>query len=323
MKIRYLPLLINLAVLGTSSSAFAALTPAGTDVNNTATISFSVSGTPQTDQTSNTTTFAVDRKIDLTVTPPATHTPVVSLAPSKVLTFTLANTGNSTQDFSFVVTNQAGDNFDTASCATPTNLTNIASGAAAVNVDVICTMPDGLADADLSKVVLTATALEPTTVVTIDGNTVSGASGAAVTNDSANADDEGTVQTVFADASGSTDVAMDAKHSAEGTYEVQTATLSAVKSSEIKAGAVAPYTQRIPGATITYTIVVANAGTVDATNVNIQDFIPANTTYVASSVAVTSGTASYDVGTTKITTAGVIVPAAGNVTLTFDVTINE
>ena len=321
MKIKHLPLLFSLAALGASHSAFA-LTTAGTDVNNTATISFSVSGTPQTDESSNTTTFAVDRKIDLTVTPPGANVPVVSLATGKTLTYTFANTGNSPQDFSFAVTNLAGDGFDTASCVTPANLTDVAPGAPAVNVDVVCVMPDSLSDGDLANIVLTATALEPTTVVTVDGHTVSGVSGAALTNDAGAADDVTNVDTVFADGAGATDAGTDAKHSAQGTYEVQTATLTAVKTSAISGAST--YNQRIPGARITYSIVVSNAGSVSATGVNIQDVAPANTTYVAGTAAIAvtgAGAGTVDDTGGTITTSATI-PAGESATLTFDVTID-
>src|SRR5687767_2631415 len=68
-------LLSSLAVF---QSAHAVGTAAGTDITNTATVNFSVGGVAQTPVNSNTTTFEVDRKVDLSVS----GTVITTTAPS-------------------------------------------------------------------------------------------------------------------------------------------------------------------------------------------------------------------------------------------------
>ncbi len=60
-------LLVGVLTIALAGAVLAAGTPSGTPVDNTATVGFSVSGTPQTAVPSNTVTFLVDNKIDLTV----------------------------------------------------------------------------------------------------------------------------------------------------------------------------------------------------------------------------------------------------------------
>ena len=101
----------SVAVLAfASNSAWAAGTAAGTPVNNTASISYSVSGTSQTPIASSPTgnsvagtvgtptSFLVDKKIDLLVTAGSS----VNVAPgttSQSITYTVKNEGNSAEDF--------------------------------------------------------------------------------------------------------------------------------------------------------------------------------------------------------------------------------
>ena len=73
-----LPGLLFVGVLALSASppGFAAGTASGTDVTNTATLSYSVGGVPQTDVPSNVTTFKVDNKVDVTVAEASSGTPI-------------------------------------------------------------------------------------------------------------------------------------------------------------------------------------------------------------------------------------------------------
>jgi len=80
-----------------------------------------------------------------------------------------------------------------------------------------------------------------------------------------------------------------------------------------------------PGEGILYQIIVSNLGTTTVTSVNVNDAIPAYTTYNAAqaAVATTKGTASYSAGTTSIT--AVIGSLAGGetATITFGVLIDN
>jgi len=130
------------------------------------------------------------------------------------------------------------------------------------------------------------------------------------------------------------DVIEDGTHSAAGTYTVAVTPLTLVKSSTVESdpfnGTTNP--KRIPGATIQYTLVVANPGATAATSVVVVDAMPADTTYTAGTITV-GGAARTDVvdgdnadfGVTNGNSVTVNVgnlAAAASVTITFDVTIN-
>ena len=92
---------------------------------------------------------------------------------------------------------------------------------------------------------------------------------------------------------------------------------------------VSPTGEQPPGTTLTYSVDVTNSGTGDATNVVIKDGVPANTTYVSSSLEIDStgktdavdadnaqcdgSTAQFNVGT---------VSSGATVTIQFQVTID-
>ncbi|MFZ2630001.1 MAG: hypothetical protein WA081_07925 [Desulfosalsimonadaceae bacterium] len=76
-----------------------------------------------------------------------------------------------------------------------------------------------------------------------------------------------------------------------------------------------------PGDTLRYNVKIRNTGNENATGVAFTDAIPANTTYVALSVAATSGAASYNGGTGEIEWSG-DVNVGALIVITFDVTVN-
>ncbi|MDB5715760.1 MAG: hypothetical protein JWO15_3157 [Sphingomonadales bacterium] len=102
------------------SSAQAAGTEAGTSIANTATVSYLVGGSPQT-ASSNTASFFVDRKVNLTVTGGViTQAPLGST--DQVTAFQVTNLTNGTQDFHLTIDQQSlsvpilgVDNFDVTS----------------------------------------------------------------------------------------------------------------------------------------------------------------------------------------------------------------
>ena len=98
------------------------------------------------------------------------------------------------------------------------------------------------------------------------------------------------LQIVFADQAGSVDGARDGRFSSRDVYVVGSAVLSIVKNSAVVNdpfnGASNP--KAIPGATIRYTVDIANSGTTSADAVAVADQIPANTTFVSASVTTTN-----------------------------------
>ena len=112
---------------------------------------------------------------------------------------------------------------------------------------------------------------------------------------------------------------------ATDTTTVQAPDVTVVKS-------VAPAGPQVPGATLTYTVIVTNSGTGDADGVQLVDTIPANTTYVAASItfnaAAMSDGADADAADHNVTNAGAITVNVGTLiptataTVTFQVTIN-
>lgn len=321
MKIKTIKTLLSVAVLtATTSSTWAAGTAAGTDVDNTASISYKVGTVDQTDiyssPTGNSlpgvptvtgdggtvptiaatiTNFVVDKKIDLTVTEGAD----VSTTPSATgvgITYTLTNTGNSTEYFKLADSQIASDQFDTSICTisaaapavagTGADTVQLAADASSI-VTVSCTIPPSsgtVINGATSNIDLKATAVTDTTGAT--AHTESGADTAAG------------VEVVLADANATTGDPLttdggdrNASHSAVNTYIINTAALSVQKTSAVTKMVVngaddATDPKRIPGATIQYTIVVTNTAA-EATHLEISDVIPATLTYVAASCSLT------------------------------------
>ena len=300
--------LISVAVLAaTTSSVWAAPigTAAGTSIDNTASITYSVGGTTQspikssptgnaTPGTSGTpTNFVVDKKIDLLVTGAAsekTVQPEQKGADSDTeLKYVLKNEGNSTESFSAVVADSgvlgtAGDEFNSSNCtitapANPDAMT-IASGDT-VNITVECDIPangTNVSNGKKSLVDLLATVTGVTATTT--------------------ADDPAAVDTVFADGEGTaTDGAIrNAKHSATSTYIINAAGLKVKKTQAVTAmdASGTPITAgnlyHIPGATVVYTITVKNAPvSATATGIVLSDTVPATMTVVGTPTIAISG----------------------------------
>ncbi|MGH8503427.1 MAG: hypothetical protein ACREVE_13340, partial [Gammaproteobacteria bacterium] len=98
-RAKLLGLLTATALLwGASTGAYAAGTPSGTPVSNTATLNYSVGDVAQTPVSSEPVVFVVDNKVDLTVTSMGGRS-VESGTDNQPLRFTLTNTGNTTQGY--------------------------------------------------------------------------------------------------------------------------------------------------------------------------------------------------------------------------------
>ncbi len=310
MKLSSMRYLIALAVMFIGApQAYAAGTLAGTDVSNSATVDFTVGTVNQPDVTSNTVTFEVDRRINLSVAElGGAYTDSVAGALTQATAFTVTNTTNDTVDFRLTYTQDAtttadpfggNDDFDTTNVLFYLDdgdnvfdggdtlipfLDNVVADTT-VTVHVVSDIPAGEANGNTSSGTLTA-------ISNSDGT-----GGAA--NDyteTAGADTPGTVDTVLGDGAGDTDAARDGDHSDDDAYRVVTATITVTKTSTVISD---PFNlgvnpKAIPGAVIEYCVQVSNTGGAAASNVIVTDAIPANTTYQAGSI-VSGGTVTLGV----------------------------
>jgi uncharacterized repeat protein (TIGR01451 family) len=286
---------LALAIAGTQGAS-AAGTDAGTVVSNSATVNYNVGASAQAPVNSLAVTFVVDDRVDITVVElSGSYTIGAAGGTNEVLIYTVTNTGNGVHDFLLTRADNATDpfggtdNFDAtpvsifvdsnannvydAGTDTATYIDELGNGQSRA-VFVLSNIGGAQANGDISAVTLTAQ-------VALGGG--AGAQGAAiVTDDAANPDVAGTVQIVFADAAGDTDALHDGKHSDTDAYRVGAASLTVTKTSAVILdpvnGAVNP--KAIPGATVEYTVVVANAAgaSATATNVVLTDSLAAEIT---------------------------------------------
>lgn len=286
---------LPLIALG-ATQAFAEGTVAGQTIQNTVSVSYSVGGVSQDDESASD-EFVVDRKVNLTVVEAnGTQTSVSPGSISQVTSFTVTNLSNDTLDFDLTAVQQdtgpgalgGTDNFDTNNVRifvdtdadgdwTDESATFIDELAAdsSMTVFVVSDVPLGQATGDVATVVLSAKA---------HAGGVSGTKGAVLTTSATNTVDQ--VDTVLADGKGLTDNQYDGTFSAADDYVVSAAALSVVKSSTIISDPVSGTTnpKAIPGAVIEYCIAVSNAANANgatASGVTVTDNLPADVTYVA------------------------------------------
>jgi len=257
-------------------------------------VDYSVGGVSQAQITSAAASFVVDTKIDFNVSevslnPTQTHPGQTNV----ITTFTVTNTGNSTQGFVLSVVNETGttlftpphtDNTDVtnlrtfvdsngngtyeAGADTAININSLAASTSApgisVTVFVLADVPAGATNNQYASVRLTARA-------TPVGSTTPIAQ-------TAGADTAG-VDVVWADNG------RDNSESAADQYAVSVA-LTLTKSVVLISdpfGTTNP--KAIPGAVMEYTILVTNSSTVqDATGVTVTDDLPANTSFQSNSI---------------------------------------
>jgi uncharacterized repeat protein (TIGR01451 family) len=304
---------IAIAVALAAIPAYSAGTAAGTTISNQATINYQVGGVSQTAVNSNNYQFVVDRKINLTVA--TTDGAAVSVTPgtsNNVLTFTLQNTGNGTQDFIFSAVARSGG---TGAFG---GTDNVNAAATAIYVESGATL--GYQSAQDTATYVDELAADGTRTVYIVGDFSSGtyanadvasyhllaearAGGAASSQGSAltatsGADTPGSVDIVFSDGQGSAtsnDAANDAKFSEDSDFIVSAATLTVTKASAVISDPVNSTTnpKAIPGAIIEYTITISNAsGAATATSVSFTDSL--NSEITAGTVAFLPN--AYDTG---------------------------
>ncbi|MCH7821932.1 MAG: hypothetical protein IIA07_07945 [Proteobacteria bacterium] len=315
------------AMLALSTAVIAAGTPAGTVIENTATVSFDLAGTPLT-ITSNTTTITVVERIDVVVTLQSAQILVAPNDTNRTLLFRVTNMGNGTETFALAIDSSlSGDDFDPVPTVPPIFFDTDGSGDfnvgdlpynpgvndpvlpadGSVDIFLVNDIPGTVANGEIGLSQLTATSL-----------TGIGAPGTEYTGQG-----DGGVDAIIG-TSGGEDLDV-------GEYLV-----SEVQISVIKAQAVSdPFggTQALPGATITYTITVEVTSSGTATASVLRDLIPTFSTYLPNSItlnaAAVSDATDADAGEfdtsgapTVVVRLGDLTQADGLQTVIFEVTID-
>jgi uncharacterized repeat protein (TIGR01451 family) len=301
---------VALGSIALSQQSLAAGTPAGTTIQNTATINYEVGGVPQTAINSAAASFVVDNKVNLIVTRLDSAAVEVSPAGTNyVTTFFVFNTGNKSQGYVFNGSLSGTGDANTASGTTnpfgtpndsltmlntrtfvsAADCTIAPSGTAptsatptydAVNdTDVVV---DTLAPDDCAYVFVVADADTlasgfddgDTAVVRLTAQARVAGTSAATTMTRHNDDPDvvGTEQNIFADNG------TNATEAADSVYVVASAALAVAKSSAVISDPIntAPNFKAIPGGVVEYTIRLTNTGSENATGVVITDLLPTN-----------------------------------------------
>jgi uncharacterized repeat protein (TIGR01451 family) len=301
--------------------------PAGTVINNTASVNYSV-GTVSTTANSNLVTVTVAEIIDVVVTAQTPTVAVTAGDTQQEVRYRVTNTGNGAETFRLVMSSViAGDQFDPVPATPSIYFDTDASGDlspgdtpyvvggndpvlnadAFVTVLVVNDIPAGVVDTNVGFTRLTA---DSRTGTGVPGTTFAGQGAGGV---------DAVVGTTGADGE------------AVSSYVVSGVSMTAAKTQTVvdQFGGTRP----IPGARINYSIVVNVTGSGTATNAVFTDNIPANTTYVPGTLrlnaTVLSDGADADAGdyaatpTARVLVAlGALTTASGPQTVTFAVTIN-
>ncbi|WBO23150.1 DUF11 domain-containing protein [Sphingomonas abietis] len=286
---------------GHAQTTSATGTAAGTIVNNTASVSYSVGGTPQTAQ-SNTATFVVDKKVNLTVAElGGTDTQTALGATDQVTTFTVTNLTNAIQDFRLTADQQSVsipilgvDNFDVTNVRIFVDSNG--NGVYDAGVDTRSYIDELAPDATATVFIVADVPNAPgENVAIVSLNAIAAAGGTSgslgsdlVATSTLTPDSPTTVDIVFADGGGIGDLPRNGQARAFDAYQISTAAVTMTKSAVVISDpydlAVNP--KAIPGATIRYCMIVSNAGPGAATAVNVTDSLPANVTFVSGSLNV-------------------------------------
>ncbi|EDL49984.1 hypothetical protein ED21_25973 [Erythrobacter sp. SD-21] len=266
----------------------AAGTQAGSTIRNDVSVTFEVGGVAQTAET-DFDEFTVDRKVNLVVAEVGgADTSVSPGATEQAVTFQVTNSSNDTIDMALSLVQSASDDFDITNVqyyvddgdgvfdsddTLVTFLDEVAPDAT-ITLHVVGDIPPGTSTNDEADVSLVATAHQAAGTAGALGAVLTATAGAN-TNE---------IDTVLADGAGDVDAANDGSFSDTDTFVVTAADVTVTKTSRIISDPVNSTTnpKAIPGAIIEYCIVVANAaGSATATNVNVNDELPADVSYSA------------------------------------------
>lgn len=272
-------MLIALAIcIMAPAGLWAAGTTAGTVVTNTVTVNYTVGGSSASSST--TAQFTVDTIVRLTVvSQDASYVASAPSATSQLLTFVVTNTSNTVFDFALSAPTTTdpftglADSFDANNVfafhdvngdgvftsGTDTFFINELATDGTTTVYISADMPGTVTAGDIAAYLLSVTAHQS------DG---AGTLGGTLTNNGAY---NGTT-VVFAD--GLADGTADATISDAGAYRITVIgiTKTAAVYSDPVNGTIPATVYAIPGAIVTYTVVITNpSGGADATNVSISD----------------------------------------------------
>jgi uncharacterized repeat protein (TIGR01451 family) len=323
---------VALGLIGAVPSAFAAGTDYNTDITNTASVNYSVSGVPQTviqsSPTGNSTpgsgpsfgaptTFKVDKKIIFVAEETNGAATVTSPGLTQVVTtFRVTNTSNGAQDFRIAADNTQppaiifgrADAFDmsnftlhisTALCSTASMATPAFVGGP---TEPAATFIPALGeDACKYVFVVSDTPVSPTaanglasTIRLVVSATTTGSSGGTLEVESAAVDNPAVVDVVFAETGvANGNVVENGVSLAFDQYFVGTLTVTKTAAVISDGFSAAGQAKAIPGAVVEYTISVQNNGLVTS-GASLTELVPANTTYVAGSTTL-NGVARADV----------------------------
>lgn len=265
-----------------TSPAYAAGTTAGGSIANTVTVDYQVGGFNQTAAT-DTDTFVVDRKVDVTVAESGFigRTSVSPNETQAVLQFDIQNLSNDVVDLDLSTALGAGNNF------TPTNIQiwqDNGDGVFNAATDTLVTYLDEMAEDEIRVVFVTGdipigAATGDVADITLTATAHAGGGAAslgAVLTATAGANTAG-VDTVLADGAGDTDAVNQGDFSDTDGFVVAAADVTVSKASVIISDPVNGTTnpKAIPGAVIEYCIAVSNGvGAATATAVSVSDTLP-------------------------------------------------
>lgn len=312
-----------------ANDAHALGAPAGTVINNTAEVSYTV-GSVSTTTSSNQVSVTVAEIINVNVTAQTPLVDVNSGDTQRAVRYVVTNTGNSSESFLLTMGSTiAGDQFDPVPYSTSIYIddgNNVFTAAdtpyvpgpsdpalladQTVVVWVVNDIPTGLADGNLGRTRLTATS-----------RTGTGSAGTVFAGQGTNPLNGTTIDAIIGSNGGDDE--------AVSEYRITGVNITAVKSQTVVGPAGnAP----VPGARIDYSIVVNMTGSGTATSAVFTDNIPANTVYVANSLRLNTlpltDAADADSGDYSSTAPervrvnlGNLTSASGPQTVTFSVTI--
>ena len=318
--------LISLCGFG-ATPALAVGVAAGTSIDNTAQVTYTV-GSVSATATSNTTSVTVAEILDVVVTLQTPSVPVIAGSTQQEMLYRVTNTGNGPETFHLQMTSTlGGDEFDPVAASPSIYFDTDGSGDLSPgDAPYVAGSNDPVLNADAFVTVLLVNDIPAAVVdgnrgfsrLLADARTGTGAPGTTFAGQGAGGTDA-VVGTTGADSD------------ATGQYLVAGVAVNAVKSQTVadQFGGTRP----VPGARINYTIIVSATGTGSASASVFSDNIPANTTYVPGTLrlnsAVLSDAADADAGDFSTlpnarvrVQLGTLTQASGSQTIQFAVTIN-
>lgn len=313
--------------LGLSNQALAVGVAAGTSIDNTAEVTYSIGATNAT-ATSNTVSLTVAEILDVVVTLQTPSVGVTAGATQQELVYRVSNTGNGPETFRLVMNSVlGGDDFDPVA-ATPAIYfdTDSSGDLSPGDTPYVVGTNDPVLNADAFVTVLVVNDIPAAVVdgnrglsrLTADARTGTGTPGTNYPGQGVGGTDA-VVGTTGADSEVS------------GQYLVSSVTLGVAKTQVVidQFGGARP----VPGARINYSIAVNATGSGTANGAVFSDNIPVNTTYVPGTLRLNGGAltdgADVDAGDFSTTPAprvrvqlGNLTQASGSQTIEFAVTIN-